>query len=379
MDNKKTKILHLTLSMDAGGIENMILNLARHIDKERFRMVVGCLDFGGVLLGEIEKLGVKTFILSRKPGFDLRLIFQLASIMRREKISVIHTHNQAAHFYGALAAFFSPVKNVVTTEHSRHQIDDHWRRRVEKKILSLFTTIIVEVSEELKAASIEKDKISPIKLDVVANGIDIERYKNPSFRLKSIREEFNVEDFIASFGIVGRLHPVKNHHLLLSAFKIFKESYISKVQMLIIGDGELRSELEKRCLELDIIDNVMFCGYRNDIPELMNMLDCLVLCSHTEGFPLTLLEGMAAGVPIVVTRGANGSGLIENERNGIVVESKPSSLAEGMMKALSQTMDLVTSARRTVECYSVATMVKRYESIYSRGMCERKSWRNRKG
>jgi glycosyltransferase involved in cell wall biosynthesis len=373
MKDKKSNILHLTLSMDSGGIENLILTMARHIDKDQYSMVVGCLDSGGVLLAEVEKLGIDTFVLSRKPGFDLGLVFRLAGILRRKNISIVHTHNQAAHFYGTLAALFSPVRSVITTEHSRHQIDGHWRRRMEKKILSYFTSTIVEVSEELKTASIERDKVSAEKIEVIVNGIDIEMYSAPSTRLNSIKKEYRVGDFAVTLGIVGRLHPIKNHTLLLSAFKELKEFSLSSVQLLIIGEGELREELERECSELGITDFVTFCGYRNDIPELFSIIDCLVLCSHSEGLPLTLLEAMAAGVPIVVTTGANRSRIIENDKNGITVESTPSSLAVGIMRALSQKECLVPCGRETVQHYSVTTMVEHYQNIYCSGMNTHKS------
>jgi len=365
-------LLHLTLSMGAGGIENLIMTMARHIDNQRFTMSVGCLDSGGVLLQEISSLGCNTFVLSRRGGFDFRLILQLAKILRERKIHILHTHNQAAHFYGCLAGKLARTPVIINTEHSRHYIDGHWRRRLEKKGLSFFTDKIVTVSQELRQQSLVRDKIAEKKLEVVLNGIDLSFY-NSSGSLQNcsvsenLRQELGIPKSSKVVGIIGRLHPVKNHELLFRSLRhIVFEKQIA-VSLLVVGDGELRKTLEDLAESLDIVDNVHFAGYRQDIPQIMTLLDVLVLCSHSEGLPLTLLEAMAAGVPVVVTEGANKSKLVRHCKNGLVADATVESLATMIVDSLDVQVSekFIPSARELVfRKYSILTTIDRYQGLY---------------
>jgi len=364
-------LLHLTLSMGAGGIENLIVTMARHLDNQRFTLTVGCLDSGGILLEEVRSLRCDTFVLSRQGGFDFRLILQLAKILREKKIHILHTHNQAAHFYGCLAGLLARTPVIINTEHSRHYIDGHWRRRVEKKVLSFFTDKIVTVSRELQHQALEKDKISANKLEVVLNGIDLSPYRESNFACSScghhLRDAFGILPEKKIIGIIGRLHPVKNHELLFKALQVVRVQQQMPVSLLVVGDGELRRTLEELAVTLDIADSVHFTGYRKDIPEILSILDALVLCSHTEGLPLTLLEAMAAGVPVVVTRGANRSGIVQHGRNGLVAEPQVENFAQVIVEILaSETREMLIDQARALVFgeYSISTTIEQYQSLY---------------
>jgi len=365
-------LLHLTLSMGAGGIENLILNMARHLDNTRFTLSVGCLDSGGVLLEEIKSIGCDSFVLQRQAGLDYRLVLQLAKILHDRKIHILHTHNQAAHFYGCLAAFLARTSVVINTEHSRHYIDGYWRRRLEKRFLSMFTDKIVTVSEELRRQSLVRDKISNKKIITIVNGIDLKSYtKNvPCGQSKeglALRLEFGIPRDNKVLGIIGRLHPIKNHALLFDVIHNILNKQQAPVSLLVVGDGELRQPLEDLSRSLGIINNVCFVGYRQDIPEILSLLDALVLCSHTEGLPLTLLEAMAAGVPVVVTASANKSGLVRHRINGLVADSTVASLTEMIDMALKINLvdTLVKKAKETVfQEYSINLTIKQYQHLY---------------
>ena len=172
----EVKILHITLSMDTGGIENFIVNFARKIDRARFNMTVGCLDYGGVLLNEIKHLGHSSFVLCRRPGFDWKLILKLARIFRKEKYKIIHTHNQASHFYGGLAARLARVPCLITTEHSRHNTGTKLRRRIEKGLLYRITDNWVTVSRELAQVASDRDGLPIGGITIVPNGVDLKRF-----------------------------------------------------------------------------------------------------------------------------------------------------------------------------------------------------------
>ena len=364
---KRQRIAQVTLSMGQGGIENLLISLVSKQDKTKYQTYVYCLDYGGELIGSIESLGAIVRIFDRSPGLDFRLIFRLATKFREDKIEIVHTHNEAAHFYGCLAARLAGIRHVINTEHSRHYLEGHWRRKLEKRFLALLTRKIVAVSEELQQASIELDGISPARLSVVLNGVDLDRFTSvSSIEKQEIRTRLNFKAVDKIIIIVARLNPIKNHEMLIRAFaRLYVEQ--SKLRLVIVGDGELRSELETLVGQLNISHRVCFLGDRIDVPDLLRMSDVLVLCSHREGLPLILLEGMAAQIPIVVTPGANKSLIVEHRVTGYVCDATEEALADEIQLVLNElgTETVVTAGRRLVEeKYSIEQTVNAYDTLY---------------
>ena len=370
---KQLRVGQITLTMGQGGIENLIVSLARVADSAQIEYRLYCLDAGGELLAETEKLGMRGRVFSRKPGFDWSLIFSLAQAFREDGLDVVHTHNQAAHFYGALAARVAGVRFVINTEHSRHNIQDHWRRRFEKRMLAKMTTTMVTVSEELRQLSIENDGISPGKLAVIVNGVDIQRFENVrDDAVAALRMEKGVSISAKVLCIVARLHPIKNHTLLLQSVKILTNDY-PDIRLLVVGDGDERQSLENLAHELGITNNVLFMGNRSDVPVILKASDAVVLCSRTEGLPLALLEAMAAQTPIIVTKGANRSDLITHGSNGLVAGDQPEELAVTILRCISQKNRSIEMAAvaysQVMTNYSIEKTAADYLNIYTQRQC----------
>ena len=363
------RIAHVTLSMQSGGVENLILSLVRNADPGRFAFYCYCLDSGGLLLNELEELGAKNRIMHRKPGLDLQLFFKLAQCFRQDGIDVVHTHNQAAHFYGCLAGRLAGVRTILNTEHSRHYIEERKRRRLEKRFLSFFTTKMLTVSKELYQIAHEKDKIPEKKLAIVGNGIDINRFRYVSnARLDALREEIGIKDQEKVLSTIARLDPIKNHQLLLQAMHLVTK-HIPEVKLLIVGDGEIREELESKTEQLGLSGNVLFLGERKDVPEILNITDALVLSSKREGLPLILLEAMAAKVPIVLTQGANKSAVIDHEVSGLVCEENAEDLKKNIMMVLAnmemQYQLAVNALNKVQDGYSIQHTLQAYQHLYT--------------
>lgn len=362
------RVAHITLSMQAGGIENLILSLVRHGDADRFAFYCYCLDEAGSLLQELEAYGTRARIMHRKPGLDLFLIMRLARAIRQDGIDVIHTHNQAAHFYGCLAGRLAGIRNVLNTEHSRHFIDERPRRRLEKRVLSFLSSRMVTVSKELLQASIERDRIKAAKLQVVENGIDVERFNRVSAaHLKSLRQGLGLARDERVVSIIARLHPIKNHELLLQAVQKVRLQE-TRVRLLVVGDGELRAELEKKACQLGLAGHVLFLGDRRDIPDIMHLSEVMVLCSKREGLPLVLLEGMASGVPLVVTSGANRSLIVEHGRTGLQAKATAEDIAAKILCLLQEprlAKKLTDEAKSAVQkMHSIQKTVQAYQNLY---------------
>jgi len=179
-----------------------------------------------------------------------------------------------------------------------------------EKILALFTDRIVTVSGSLKKQLVEEYRIAPEKkVQVVELGFELDDLLKLEPRENS--------DYV-NIGIVGRLVPVKNHKML---FRIAKRLRENKVKFIIIGDGELRLELENYVRELGIEDIVEFRGWVKDVTEIYRDLDILVLTSLNEGTPVSIIEAMAGGRPVVATNVGGVRDIVEDGRSGYLVES----------------------------------------------------------
>ncbi|OPX36127.1 MAG: hypothetical protein B1H11_07985 [Desulfobacteraceae bacterium 4484_190.1] len=374
--SNKIKVLHLTLSMGMGGIENLILTITKNLNHDLFESTVGCLDYPGELFNRLSESGIKAFCLKRKPGLDIGLIWKLASKLRRLKIDIVHSHNQGAHFYGCLSANLARVPIVICTEHSRHNTDKRYIRHLEKRFLSFFTDAIITVTDQLRELAINQDHINPKKIITVYNGIDCGKF-HKRFDSDKIKNSLGISSENVILGIVARLNPIKNHDLLLRAMACALRSG-ENLTLLIIGDGELRNDLVAQTSHLGISSRVLFLGNCNNIPELLSIIDIFVLCSLSEGLPLTLLEAMAAQKAIIITDSANSAGLIGDGKNGIVVPSDSeeeltaaivnlSRSSQGYMEKLGE-----ASYKKVVAQFNEKRMVGRYEEIYL-GLREKRS------
>lgn len=369
--SSKSKIAHITLRMEPGGIEQLIVNFARNVDADQFEIKVYCLDGGGVLLNDIHAIGFESAVLNRQPGFDWRLIRSLARLLHRDGMDIVHSHNEGAHFYGALAARLARVKGVITTEHSRNYIEDRLVvRRMEKRVLSMITDRWICVSRELADISVHEDGLSPQKVTVLTNGIDIDRFIPPPDAeavLAALREEIGLSPADKLVLMVARLHPIKNHDLLIRALETLK-GVMDDVHLLFVGDGELKNDLMALADSLGVRERVHFLGYRPDAERFLWLSDIFVLCSRTEGMPLSLLEALAAKTPVLITEGANRAGLIADGVNGKVVAGDAAALAGGMREILQSPE--VWRARSeeafavVQQRFSLKSMVRGYEAVY---------------
>ena len=361
------KIAHITLSMGVGGAEMLLLNLLRNIDSDQYVNTVVCLDEGGDLLQRVHDLNIPIIVFNRRAGIDWKLVFKLARFFRANKFDIVHSHNQGAHFYTALAAKLAGVSAIMTTEHSRHRIEESRKRRIEKRVLAMLTNKWVTVNQELADLSIKNEFLNPDKVTVISNGIDYELFSARSLMVGGLKESLMIPKNAKLIIMIARLHPVKNHGLLLDAYSCLREKY-PNLHVLLVGDGESRDNLEKHVHRIKAVDNVHFLGHRENIRNLLWISDIFVICSKSEGLPLSLLEACAAGVPVVITKQSNRAGFVENGKLGTVCEGTANGLVSGIGSALEDSVNTNEMAKRAqlvvAEHHSLSLMVDRYDSLY---------------
>jgi glycosyltransferase involved in cell wall biosynthesis len=234
---------------------------------------------------------------------------------------------------------------------------------------------VICVSRKVEEFYLRKVPELRSKTVVIYNGIDAEFFK-PAGKRDQARERLGVpgERFLA--GTIGRLVPQKRQQDLLLAIERLKKAG-RNVGGVLIGEGPERSKLEEKVRALGLEKEIIFTGFCDDTPALYSGLDAFVLCSEREGFPMTLLEAMAAGVPVVATDVGGVSECVEHEKTGLLIPAgEPEAIADALLRLaedLSLRDRLVKNAgERVRQEFSIARMARRHEEVYEQGLRSKK-------
>ena len=361
------RIMHLTFSLDVGGLETLLLSLLKKIDRSQYRPMVCTLSAGGQLAHEFADNGIEVFSLPKKPGLDPGLIIRLARLFKAQQIDIVHTHNFGAWLYGVTAGALARVP-VINTEHSNVPAHKRVQMLAERPMATLSRYIICD-SNAVKQHLQHRQKIPASKLKLILNGVDVDAFGDFP-EASTLKTSLNIPPEAVVLSSIARLAPVKNHLGLLEAVRHLRKLTTTPFRLLIIGEGECRPALESFVAENDLTDEVIFLGRRRDIPELLAVTDIFVLASLMEGLPIALLEAMASSRPSVVTNvGGNPEILGDDNRAGILVEPRQN---EQLAQALAKLIDdpqlrrqLGRMARRRVEeKASLKNMVHSYQNLY---------------
>jgi glycosyltransferase involved in cell wall biosynthesis len=287
--------------------------------------------------------------------------------MKKKQIHVVRTHRYRSNLYGRLAAFLAGVPVIIASVHDNYRTDKRPKRRIMNRILAKITDKIVAVSEDVKEDIIRYDSIDPSKIEVIPNGIDVERF-NPEKNTTDIRKEFSLEEDDIVIGFIGRIVPAKGLEYLLNALPYLNEEF-KNIKLLIVGEGSLVEELKKRAKKNNIFDNILFIGRRRDIPEILACINIFVMPSIAEGLPNALLEAMAMGKPIVTTEVGGIPEIVKNGFNGLLVPPRDTvSLSKAIKELISNDQlaaKLGQAARDLVrDNLSIKAIAQKWQSIY---------------
>jgi glycosyltransferase involved in cell wall biosynthesis len=365
----KIRLMQITHDLAIGGLQQVVVNICRTINREKFDISVLCLRALGEFVPEVESLGIKVhFLPQKKRGTDYFSFLKVAEILRRERIEVIHTHNTQPFVDGTIAAQLSGVKTVVHTDHAR-DFPDKLRYMIAEHLMSYFAYRVVGVSEHTSNNLVKYEKISPRKVITIENGIDGTRFEIEIDRERK-RKELGLSVNGPIIGLGVRLVKLKGITFLLQAMPEIIKAH-PDVMLLIAGDGELKDALQQESQCLGIEGHVRFLGGRLDIPELLKLFDVYVLPSLSEGMPMVLLEAMAAGCPIVATDVGGVSKVVRNGENGLLVKARhPGQLAVAVNRLLNDEAlrsRFVSKGKDDFSRkFSAEIMTRHYEDLYLR-------------
>jgi glycosyltransferase involved in cell wall biosynthesis len=351
---RAVRIAHVTFGLDVGGQEKLLVEFARHANRARFDLRFISIGDRGPLAVDIEALGWPVDALGVPSGLRPGLIARLAASFRQWRPDVVHTHDQRALFYACPAARLVRVPMLV---HTRHGRDMHATRRQTAIFRALSTLVdrLVCVSEEVAALS-RAQGVAPSRLRTILNGIDLDRFG------------FIGPDPAGPVVTVARLSPEKDVANLVRATAIAAER-APGLRVEVAGGGPCREELDLLAIELGVADRITFLGEARDVTAILQRACLFVLPSRSEGIPLTALEAMACGLPVVATRVGGLPEVVEDGMTGrLVPPADPAALAGAMLEIWDDPRRGAqmghAGRRRAEDCFDVRWMVDEYEMIY---------------
>ncbi|MFQ5511654.1 MAG: glycosyltransferase [Candidatus Krumholzibacteriia bacterium] len=369
---KRIKVAFVASTLDVGGAENVLFDLATRLPDERYRSAFYFMKSRGVVGARLHAAGHRVAERLQRGRFDLAAPFKLAARLRRfspDVVLLLDHHN--AILWGGLAGMLCGAGKRVIASHATGRMGGRPSFTRSDRAIVATASAVVALSEAHAGYLRDEEGIPASKLVVIENGIDCERYANADDG-GGLRRELGIERGERVVTMVAALRPEKAHEALLDAAAGLVETGES-LKFLIVGDGERRAVLERRAGKMGLGGRVLFLGEREDVPALLALSDVLVLPSHAavETLPLAVLEGMAAGVPVVASRVGSLPEVICDGVNGLLIAPAD---AVGLARAVrdilthrARTAQMVEKARETVrERYAVEGMVAGYETLFER-------------
>ena len=365
--SRRPAVIEVVLSLSPGGTERLVVELARRLQPD-FDMAVCCLDGPGSWAHLLTDQDIPVKALNRRPGFRPLLGRAIARFAADRRATVIHCHHYSPFVYGALSTLWWR-SGIVFTEHGRLNDDPPSRRRkLANQVFGRVPSSIFAVSSNLRSFMIDEG-FAQDQVGVIRNGIDLGPLPTPGGRLDArSRLGISPDEFVV--GAIGRLDPVKSLDTLIDAIRVMPQS-ARRWRLVLMGDGPERERLQARVAASGALDMVTFTGHRADVRELLPAIDVYVNCSVFEGISLTILEAMAARVPVVASRvGGTPEVVIDGECGYLVEPRDPRALASAISN-LQDRPDLALAFGRAGRVrvekhFSIDRMVREYAAVYAK-------------
>jgi len=316
-DKMKINVLILITSSYGGGAEKLVLEQITQ-KSNSINYFIATLRKGNI---ESEFKKYHQYIcMDTKFKLSIKTILLLNKYIRKHKIKILHTHLLEADVCGFLIKLLNPKLKLIST---RHSSNDPLRKKAFMKLTSNLLSInfnkIIAVSKDVQKFLITQEKIPQNKIKTIYHGTDPRQFKKQ--KNKQTLKELNLSENNFIIGIVGRLSKEKGHKYLLKAISTLNKK-IRNIKLLIVGEGKLLSELKKYARKQGIKQNVLFLGFRKDMPNLYSIMDVFCLPSLFEGLPIVLTEAMSSESIVVCSDIPNNKEIIQNGKDGILFQVK---------------------------------------------------------
>jgi len=339
-DDRRLKVLALVDRLGThGGAERLAMQIAERLDPERFEPILCASRFSeeerlrepvAEALSELDHAGVRFLGLDRRSKLQLWAWRPLVSLLRQDRVDVLHAHKFGSNIWGVAIGRLFRVPVVIAHEHSWSYEGRFLRRFIDRHLIARGSDAFVAVSGEDRRRMIQLEGIDPSDIVLVPNGIPTP----PPPSGHDVRSELGIGSADPVVGTVGFLRPLKALDVLIRCAALLAPQFPG-LRVLIVGDGEERERLEALIEELGLHQTVTILGLRADAADVIEAFDVAVCCSDSEGSPLSVMEYMEAAKPVVATRVGGVPDLIDDGVHGLLVEPQdPAGLAAAVAALL---------------------------------------------
>ena len=340
-ERDRIRVLFIMIQMAMGGAERLVLNLIKNLDREVFEPSLAWFVQERPLT-EFVDLGIPLHYIPKKGGFDWTTISRLSRLVRDHRIEIINAHHFMPVFYAYYGAKVANRSHLIYTEHSENDVlkaSGIWKI-VGARIVNACDGVI-GVSEPVSSQLLRHFSLRPANVHTIENGVDLDLFStSPQSRARS-RAQCGFSPDETVIGIVANFRKNKNHRFLLSAFAEVNRAR-PKTRLIIVGQGfagdpeSSEEEIAQAIRDARLAARVNVIGYRSDVRDVLQALDVFCLVSHREGLPLSLIEAMACGLPVIGTDVAGIRDVIQPEANGLLVAPDD---VPGLVSALTRLVD----------------------------------------
>lgn len=333
------RVTHIIGGGEFGGAEEHILQLLEVLKEHNITPHVICF-YDSLFAKRLRERNIEVDVLAYG-RFDFTLYFGLVKLLKEKQPNIVHTHGVKANFFGRLAAKKANISPVVTTVHSLLKFD--YEHPVARFVVQLMenrtrpkTDYFIAISETIKKQLVE-DGVDYSKIVVVHHGINTELYApKENETAKVIAQEWGKSDQIKIIGAIGRLKEVKGFPYFIEACSILHRKHPGKYRFVIVGGGPELDKLKEKVSSLQLDDVFVFAGFRDDVAQCLQAMDCYVSASLSEGLGLSVMEALASGTPVVTTAVGGVLDFARNEENALLV---PPESGEKLAEAIERIME----------------------------------------
>ena len=366
MRSSPLRILHVVTSLEPGGMENGVVNLARHLEPEEFSVHICCLERAGAFQERLPA-EAEVSVLGKSAGFSCKTVVDLARLIGRTKPHLIHTHNLGPLIYSGFASAWGAWRPILHGEHAQLNNEELTPKRLRQRAVFFHACQRVHtVSHALRDHLIQLG-LPGHKIEVIINGVDAKRFSPGP--CEAARRRLGLPADAVVVGVVGRFGPFKRHALLIESFtRLARER--SDIHLLVVGGGGSEQDrVTQQALASGAADRIRMVGFQRETAPYYQAMDLLVVPSINEGLSNALLESMASGVPALCHEACGNREVVSHGEDGFVFDlAQPDDLSRCLQETLADPARLREMGRqaraKVLARFSLEGMVRNYERMY---------------
>jgi glycosyltransferase involved in cell wall biosynthesis len=363
------RLLQLTSSSDIGGTEQMLLRLLSKLNREKFTVCICSLIGHGRLTEACKRLGYEAWNLKFTSPLHIDKVIWLYRLCRSERIQLIHAYGLRADTVGRFVAHVSGVPVIVSSIRGPDE-QRRWFHVWLDRLTARWVDLFISNSEAGRKSRIRRERFAPEKIVTILNGIEFPLPASPA-DVHALREKYGVsEDAYPIVGIIANVRPMKGHRDVIAALPALRSRF-PRICMLCVGRDDSGGEIQRTAKERGVLESMKFLGYQEATQEILALSTVFLLPSYWEGCPASILEAMAAGVPVVATRVGGIPEIVEDHKTGLLIPPKdPDAICQAIIWISENPREvevMVRGAKQQVaERFSLERMVSNIEETYER-------------